>query len=318
MLALKQRNAKQSKASERRLNNGIPFVSLLAAVALLACSNIFPQNSVAQPGTTKTSLWRVSSSNTTAYLQGSIHLLSDTEYPLPQQIDKAFQASEHIVLEMDLSVMTNSDAQIYMMMQGMLPQGESLPDILSSQTQNMAKQCAADLGLHMAMFKHYKPWMFVMTLTAVKLQKLGFSPEYGLDWHFFQQAGAAGKKVTGLETLAEQLAFFDAMMADDQDAFVRQSLQDFALIEEELSTIIEAWRHGDLDALSKSLLKNFEKYPKLHNVLIRDRNQRWMRTFEEVMQSGTTTMFIVGAGHLPGADGLLSLLEAQGYTIEQQ
>ena len=318
MLTLTQMNAKHSETPKCPHSRGHHWVAVLATGALLACSSILPQSAVAQDSATRTSLWKISSSNTTAYLQGSIHLLSDSSYPLPRQIDDAFLASEQIVLEMDLSVMTNSDAQIKMMIQGMLPRGESLTDIISPKTQKLAAQCAADVGLHMAMFKHYKPWMFVMTLTATKLQKLGFSPEHGLDFHFFKRAGASGKSVTGLETLDEQLAFFDAMVQDDQDAFVRQSLEDFALIEAELTAIIKAWRQGDLDSLSEVLLKHSDKYPDLHNVLIRDRNLKWMPPFNEVMRSGVTTMFIVGAGHIPGEDGLLSLLQAQGYTIEQQ
>lgn len=266
---------------------------------------------------TKTCLWRIQSDTTTAYLQGSIHLLSEDAYPLPEPIENAFKASEQVVLEMDLSVMTDPDAQIEMMVKGMLPRGESLSDILSPKTMKLAEACAAEVGMQMVAFKHYKPWMFVMALTATRLQQLGFSAQHGIDWHFYQRAKDLNKTVIGLETLDEQLALFESMMAGDRDAFVRQSLEDFASIEEELSAIIASWNRGDLTGLEEALLENLRNYPNVHRILIRERNARWMKTLEEVLQSGKTSMIIVGAGHLPGKDGLVSLLRARGYSIEQ-
>jgi uncharacterized protein YbaP (TraB family) len=262
-------------------------------------------------------LWRVQSDTTTAYLQGSIHLLSEDAYPLPEPIENAFKASEQIVLEMDLAIMTDPDAQVEMMVKGMLPRGESLTDILSPETLKLAEKCSTEVGLQMMAFKHYRPWMFVMVLTATRLEQLGFSAHHGIDWHFYQRARKLKKPVIGLETLDEQLALFESMVAGDRDAFVRQSLEDFATIEEELTDIIASWRNGDLAGLEKALLDNLRNYPSVHRILIKERNAHWMKTLDKVLQSGTTSMIIVGAGHLPGEDGLVSLLRARGYTVEQ-
>ncbi len=262
-------------------------------------------------------LWRVQSDTTTLYLQGSIHLLTEDAYPLPQPIEDAFLASEQVVLEMDLSAMTDPDAQIAMMVKGMLPRGESLTDILQPKTLKLAKTCAREIGLEMIAFKHYKPWMFVMALTATRLEQLGFSAQHGIDWHFYRRAKELEKSIVGLETLDEQLGLFDSMVGGDQDAFVRQSLEDFATIEEDLAGIITSWREGDLEGLGEALLSNLEKYPTIHRVLIKERNERWMKTLNGIMQSGTTSMVVVGAGHLPGEDGLVALLRAKGYAVEQ-
>ncbi len=262
-------------------------------------------------------LWRVKSDTTTAYLQGSIHLLTEDAYPLPQPVEDAFLASDQIVLEMDLSAMTDPDAQIEMMVKGMLPRGQSLTDILSPKTLELAERCSNEIGMQMVAFKHYKPWMFVMVLTATRLEQLGFSAQHGVDWHFHQRAMKLEKPVIGLETLEEQLALFEAMANGDRDAFVRQSLEDFATIEKDLASIIHSWQRGNLDGLGRALLSNLQKYPNVHRILIRERNARWMETFNEIMQSGTTTMIIVGAGHLPGKDGLIAMLRASGYSVEQ-
>jgi uncharacterized protein len=318
MLTERSSNATYSRTQQKRRNGaagafstafmGMPLVWLLLSTAA--------GTGLAAPET-NTCLWRVQSSNTTAYLQGSIHLLSEDAYPLPPQIDKAFEASKQIVLEMDLAVMTDPDAQLSMLMKGMLPKGQTLADILKPKTLELAERCSEEIGLSLVAFSRYKPWMFVMALTATRLQQLGFSADNGLDWHFYKRANAHKKNTIGLETLDEQLALFELVVANDQDAFVRQSLEDFTTLEADLTSIIAAWSTGDLDSLSKTLLRNLSKYPDVHRILIRDRNLKWMKTLNEVMQSGVTSMVIVGAGHLPGNDGLIALLQQSGYTVEQ-
>ncbi len=271
-----------------------------------------------QQALSKTSLWEVRSTNTTAYLLGSIHLLSESAYPLPSQMDSAFKSSEQLVLEVDLVTMKSPDAQIDLLVKGMLPRGESLTEILSPKTLKLANAITAEIGLTMVAFKHYKPWMFVMTLTAAKLQQLGLSSQYGVDWHYFERAMDRKMPIIGLETIDEQIGYFEKMEGDDRDEFVRQSLEDFDLIESELGEIMAAWRSGNMDVMERTLLKNLEKYPRIQSLLINERNRNWIEKLDTIMQSGVTTMVIVGAGHIPGKDGLLQLLQSQGYTVQQQ
>jgi uncharacterized protein YbaP (TraB family) len=46
------------------------------------------------------------------------------------------------------------------------------------------------------------------------------------------------------------------------------------------------------------------------------RNRNWIPRIEGYLRSGQT-YFVVGAGHMGGPDGLLSLLRTRGYKIEQ-
>ena len=57
--------------------------------------------------------------------------------------------------------------------------------------------------------------------------------------------------------------------------------------------------------------------PEIYKVLFVERNRRWMPKIEACLE-GARCMIVVGAGHLVGADGLISLLRARGYTLEQR
>ena len=171
---------------------------LLIAFALcLGCIANAEQNISAN---TKNTLWRVSSEKNSVYLLGSLHLLKSDNYPLDNSIDRAFDDSQILVLEVDLSSQTDPKTQHMMLAKGMLPEGDSLDKRISKKTYELARAKTAELGLDIAAFKQFKPWFFTMTLVLTKLQTLGFSPQYGLDLHFFKKATQSGKQVLGLET----------------------------------------------------------------------------------------------------------------------
>ncbi|CAM5192640.1 TraB/GumN family protein [Alishewanella longhuensis] len=46
-----------------------------------------------------------------------------------------------------------------------------------------------------------------------------------------------------------------------------------------------------------------------------DRNDAWMKTLEQLNEPGV--MVLVGALHMVGEDGLLTLLADRGYSIKQ-
>ena len=69
-------------------------------------------------------------------------------------------------------------------------------------------------------------------------------------------------------------------------------------------------------------------YPAATVVLVRDgaqgleallvqRNNAWMQIIEPMFRDDDTEFVLVGAAHLVGEDGLLSQLQAKGYTITQ-
>ena len=49
--------------------------------------------------------------------------------------------------------------------------------------------------------------------------------------------------------------------------------------------------------------------------MLDNRNKAWVEKMPAIMTEAPT-LFVVGAGHLPGDNGVLNLLKQQGYTIE--
>ena len=265
----------------------------------------------------KNSLWKVKSENNTIYLQGSVHLLKSDNYPLDPSIEKAFETSQVLVLEADLRTMSDPKVQQLMITKGMLPQGYSLEDRLSRGTFELAKKEMQELSIDISAFMQFKPWMFAMSLVTVKLQKLGFTPEYGVDMYFLSRAIKSGKKIVGLETLEYQIDLFDTLTPTQQDALVLQTLKDLDIIEERINSIVMAWSSGDVKTMEEIMVESFKEYPTIYALLITKRNENWVSQIETLLHQTDNYMIVVGALHLVGENGLVELLRRKGYTVEQ-
>jgi uncharacterized protein YbaP (TraB family) len=77
--------------------------------------------------------------------------------------------------------------------------------------------------------------------------------------------------------------------------------------------LTELYRKQDLAGLWELMLKDTE--PDEIETLIFGRNRNWVVQMKDLMPAAPT-MFVVGAGHLPGDQGLIKLLEAEGYKLE--
>ncbi|NET38635.1 MAG: TraB/GumN family protein, partial [Cyanothece sp. SIO1E1] len=176
---------------------------------------------------------------------------------------------------------------------------------------------AAEIGLPIAAFDSFEPWFFVLSLVTLKLQSLGFDPNYGVDRYFFNQAVQANKEILGLETVSDQLSLFDNLSAQDQEAYVQQTLLEFDTLETSFQSIIDAWKAGDAETLGNLIFESFEQYPAIRQKLFDERNQKWVPQIEALLQQDDDYLIVVGAGHLIGEGSVIDLLQDKGYVAKQ-
>src|SRR5919106_2628752 len=131
------------------------FVLLLAAFAgVLRLDREAPalhdlaQDSLRSPS--KHFLWKVEAPNgNTAYLVGSIHVLTPDAYPLPAPIDKAFAESKTLVEEVDLDEMSDPMQMMAALSKAMLTGGQTLDQLISKETYAEVAKRAEAYGMPM-------------------------------------------------------------------------------------------------------------------------------------------------------------------------
>src|SRR5436190_12689874 len=287
------------------------FVAVAFAVALLAQPAL-------DAAPARNFIWKATGKQGVVYLVGSVHVLTKDFYPLGQALETAYKDSDLLVEEVDLGDMQEPGAQFQMLSRGMLPSNQSLDKLVSPATFAAVSKRFTDIGMPVEPIKRFKPWLAALTLMAMEWQKAGFDAELGLDKHFYDRAKTDGKTVQGLETVDYQLARFDEMPAELQDRLLAETLKDLDTERTNLTTLVDAWRAGDAAAVERIVLKDLAQEPQLYQRLLVERNKNWLPKLEALFSRPGHAFVVVGAAHLVGPDGLIAMLKAKGYTVEQQ
>jgi len=274
------------------------------------------QESTATAETSRNCLWQVSSEKGTLFLLGTVHLLKPGTHSVSPAAEAAFHQAQAILLELDLDEAQSPASQQLFARKAML-QGETLKDKVSSETLALAVEKTEALGLPFDRLRSLKPWALSLTLTLFKLQALGFDPEHGVDRYYFDRSKEGGKELDALETMEYQLDLFDGMSDSLGEAFLLQTLGDLDRLGEETEQLVQAWSGGQVEVLEELMQKSFEDYPDLYQRLVVDRNQNWVLRIEPLLDRPGTTLVVVGALHLVGADSVVELLKKRGYTVKQ-
>ena len=265
----------------------------------------------------KSFLWKVRAEKGSLYILGSIHFLKKENYPLKRTIEEAFGIAQKLLLEIDLRSADPATVQRLTLEKGLNRDGTTLQQKISPETYSLAEQHAKELGVDIRALSSFKPWLVALTMTALQLQKLGFDAGFGVDRYLAERGAKAGKAMSGFETVGFQIGLIDQLSPQDQESMLRQSLQEMDLVDRSLDRIVRSWSTGDVHSLEELLLSGMRDYPEVHQKIIADRNRSWLPQIEKALQQGESTLVVVGAAHLVGKDGILELLKARGYTLEQ-
>ena len=286
------------------------ILTLVLLLALSAARSLGAQE--------RTLLWKVSEGDKSIFLLGSIHYLRKENYPLNQAILDAFDASDRLVLEIDLQNTPAGAAQRLTLEKAVYRDGSNLAQNVSQETYQLASKRAAELGIDMQVVQPMKPWFVAMTMLAVKLQRMGLDPKLGVDHHLAERAKRDGKPTSGLETLEFQLGIFDQLSKREQELMLRETAGELERIDKNVKDIVESWLKGDGERLAALLLAGMRQYPELQQKLVIERNRRWLDQIAKLVEQGSNAMVVVGAAHLVGQEGIVDMLKARGLSVEQK
>ena len=264
-------------------------------------------------------LWQASAGNGTLYLLGSIHFGTSDMYPLPMVITSSFKQSDALVVEADILSADPVELAQMVSTKAMYQDGSTLHQYLSAETSARLQQVSVSLGIPVEMLDMQKPWFVSMSLTALALNKLGFSEDMGIDAHFLSLAKGK-KKVIELEGMAWQLALFDQLTTEEQVMMLEETLREIEHGKEFFDKMLRYWRAGDGEGVQELFdegVMSLKDSGRLNQIIMIDRNRSMTDKLHALAQQGGKYFVVVGAGHLPGDQGIVALLKQRGYRIEQ-
>jgi len=262
-------------------------------------------------------VYRVKTATNTVYLAGSIHLLRKSDYPLPVVYEEAYKASEKIVFEILSTDKNMPGAKQKILRDGMYGGGDTIKNHIPAKTYGLLRQQLKKTGMPAGGMDSFRPWMVAVTLAVLEYQKLGASEEDGLDNYYEKKAVIDGKVTDSLETVDFQIGLFSGLSEAEEGEMLDQTLAELAKIGKSAKEILDSWKSGNEKRLEEIIFEEKEKYEDIMDRLLFERNRNWLTPIKGFIESGKPTMVVAGAAHLIGENGLVDLLEKEGYKIER-
>lgn len=273
-------------------------------------------------GQSKGLLFAVTGGENTLYLFGSIHLGHEGMYPLSQQVYDAFERSDVLALELDITDLSVEALSVDLLSLMMYQDDTLMTDIVPEELFNeVAVIIDAEMGIPPFLLNHFKPWVAANMLVEIAYEATGLSADYGVETYFSGKAG--DMEIVELETIEEQLAPFGVLSDESQVIYLEETLREMGEVKKQIKSLIALWQEADIEALAairEELMgeTETESLRKHYEAMTDARDARMARRIEELLlcRSGKTYFVIVGALHLAGENSIVDLLERKGYSVD--
>jgi hypothetical protein len=248
------------------------------------------------------------------YLLGTIHSEDPRVLDFPESFLQQLRSNQVFAMEMVPDLPTLTKLNEYMHYQD----GTSLESHVGPERfLKVKKLLTSHYQMPADWLDSMKVWAAVMTL-SVPPPETGFFMDFSLSL----RASGSGLRVVGLETLDQQLSFLEDMPVVAQLELLDQALGDYGRVRELHNQMVDGYLAGDLQVLKIEAEKQMDQLtPEAKTYFIEQgvdaRNHRMLESLLPLLAE-SPVFVAVGAMHLPGDQGLVSLLRENGYILKPQ
>jgi uncharacterized protein YbaP (TraB family) len=259
-----------------------------------------------------TLLWEISGKDLSgpSYLFGTMHILCDSLALLSDELKGRIDSCTEVYFEIDLD---NMKEMLQVMRYVQMDSGVVLSDLISAEEYGRIEKYFSqhNTALPFFMLKRMKPF-FVSSL--LEEQSMDCPQKKGMEQVIMAEAKKNKKPIHGLESASFQASLFDSIPYRLQARELLNYVDSISYYKGNAQQMAQVYRQQDLSRLDSLVQKSDPSMDKYMDLLLYGRNRNWVSKMPAIMQK-SKVLFAVGAGHLVGEQGLISLLRAQGYTL---
>lgn len=263
-----------------------------------------------------TLLWKISGNGIEkpSYLFGTIHMLCKEDAYLSANLVKAIKDADKVYLELD---MDNLFELLGVMTKMKMNNDTTLADLLTPEEYKLTKAYFEEKVsmLPFSVLETYKP---LVASSMLMESSMVCDEQVAMETLIMEEAKKHGKKIDGLETMAYQMSMFDSIPYKVQAKELYKGIaagdEGDSEAGEEFKKMMQAYKEQDLAKLGEMISKNDEGMMQYEDVLLHNRNRNWVVKLKTLLKE-KSLVIAVGAGHLPGEKGVISLLRKEGYKV---
>ena len=270
-------------------------------------------------------LWKVTGNGLgrPSYIFGTHHMAPATMIDQIKGMNEAIAGCDIVVGEVEKDSLMSPEVQARMALAMIAPQDSALDQVLTPADYTIVEKVFnkyfATMGVKLNQMNSLKPSAISTQMQA--MQAIKYFPNFDtnslIDVMVQNRANEAGRPSVGLESVDEQInLLFNGSIANQAKSLVETCKQD-EFFQVQSAALADAYLAQDLDklfAVMTDATMGGDSEEEM-DVLIYSRNRSWAEKLKVIMPE-RACLVCVGAGHLPGEQGLLQLLRDAGYTVE--
>lgn len=270
-------------------------------------------------------LWKVTGNGLgrPSYILGTHHMAPSTMIDQIKGMNEAIAGCDIVVGEVEKDSLMSPEVQARMAQAMVAPLDSTLDKVLTPADYGIVEKVFnkyfGTLGMKLKQVNNLKPSAISTQMQA--MQAIKYFPNFDanslIDVMVQTRANEAGRPSVGLESVDEQInLLFNGSIANQAKGLVEACKQD-EFFQVQSAALADAYLAQDLDkllAVMTDATMGGDSEEEME-VLIYSRNRRWAEKLKVIMPE-RACLVCVGAGHLPGEQGLLQLLRNAGYTVE--
>lgn len=210
-----------------------------------------------------------------------------------------------------------------------ITEGPSLNQRLPPDVWQSLSEAMSNRGVPPFMAAKFRPW-YVLTLLSIPpcaMSAMTDKPK-GLDGAVIDTALAAGVPVRALEPFDTLFSIFDKMTPQELTEMLASTLAIEGMSEDYFTTLVDSYFAGesrqawelmrfvsyDMPGYSREQVD--ADFARMEELVSASRNRAWIPVLTKAAADGPV-FAAFGALHLSGEDGVLNLLQKEGFTLEE-
>lgn len=252
-------------------------------------------------------LWEINKSGSpTSYLFGSIHLARKSVINIPDSVLPKILSCTYFANEI------NPDSISQLVSASIFEEASQLKDVFTKEELEKIRVAYNSRFNENVKSIDKKPLLIFYYTIAENPEYAAQSKTSFLDGFLFDQARNAGKIITGLEPLENQMGVLLR-----RDTMLKDQILDWLYEREggamQTNEMVNLYLAEDLSGLKKLMNKHLSEEERFD--LLDKRNVDMVNSFDSITKNKGSLFATVGAAHLYGNRGMLQLLKDRGYTV---
>jgi uncharacterized protein YbaP (TraB family) len=259
-------------------------------------------------------MWKVSDADSRIWLFGSIHLMPSGQDWRTPEFDQILVKADRVFFETDMSAEQQAVISAEAFIRGIYTDGTLLTDVLDDAQEALLRRVAAENDIALGPILAMRPWMAAQAVTGPVLAQSGFLEE-GVELQLLNEVAAERRGY--FETGLQQLDVLTTGPEAENVTMLVQALEDLPTMKDTMFEMLDLWMGGEEDQLGNLMVQETAGIDGFAERLLFNRNRNWLAPIEDMLAGNEANLIIVGAAHLSGPEGVPTLLEQAGYTVER-